>query len=157
MDCLIVWLSDFNFNGQLSLPHSASILPETGSYALTKSIEVNALSCLGSRESIAAPCFFRPFGQKWRLWMGRSAMGNLPWHTRLQFSSHPGHMSWLNPLKSMSYCVWGLGNPLTAPCFFGPCWPILGRTVLKGRPSLLVIYACFFSYLVIDKGFCPKD
>ena len=45
-------------NGQPSLTHSASFFLTPWSYVLTKSIEVNVLLCLGSRESIDSSLFF---------------------------------------------------------------------------------------------------
>merc|ERR1711954_33115 len=71
----------------------------------------------GSPESIDSSLFLGPFCPKCVLWRGRRSMGNLPGTTRLQFSPKTNHMESPKPLKTITNSVWGLRNPLTAPCF----------------------------------------
>ena len=66
------------------------------------------------------------------LWRGRRSMGKLPGTTRLQFSPKTNHMESPKPLQTMTNSVWGLRNPLTAPCFLTV---LSKKTTRLTRPS----------------------
>ena len=120
-------------DGQPSLPRSASIFPENRSYVLTKSIETNALPCMGSLESIDASLFFwtvlTNFGANGAqgviitaghlgpfFLLSSDRQGFLP--KRLGVTEVPGQICKLTPLavgSVLEYPLWLQGVPGRSP------------------------------------------